>query len=102
MISQVYYLVRSRQDGQYLVARPRPPASASESEPTAFLLLFNEHADALSYLNTHAAQVSDEFVVESMAATQLKGMLKRWGFGGVGVVNDPLIPQVEFLTIANS
>ena len=102
-MSQVFYLIRSRQDGQYLVARPTPSTNPSSSgradQPDkGYLLMFQEHFDALSYLNTHGAGVADRFAVESIASTQLNGLLKRWGFVGIGVVKDPLLPQIEFLS----
>jgi hypothetical protein len=59
--------------------------------------MFREHFDALSYLNTHGSDVADRFAVESVSGTQLKNLLKRWGFTGVGIVQDPLVPQIEFL-----
>jgi len=90
MLSEVYYLIRSRSDGSYLTARPN-------SQGLGYLLLFGEHFDALSYLNTHAAELASRFSVESVPGTQVKGLLKRWGFSGVGIVTDPLIPNVEFL-----
>jgi hypothetical protein len=99
MFSEAYYLIRSRADGSYLGRasscwwrRTDPKASAS------FLLLFREHFDALSYLNTHAAELADRFSVESIPGTQIDPLLKRWSFTGIGVVQDPLIPRVEFLT----
>lgn len=100
MLSQTYYLLRSRQDGQYLVARPRS-ADGEVTNTPGYLLLFREHADALGYLNAHAAEVADRFGVESLAGLQLAGLLKRWGFRGVGVVEDPLLPRVEFLQAAS-
>ena len=36
-------------------------------------------------------------LVESITKAQLKQMMDRWGYEGVGVVNDPLVPEVEFL-----
>jgi hypothetical protein len=97
--SQTFYLIRSKTDGQYLVARPRMKASADVPPPaeTGFLLLFKEHFDALSYLNTHASDVAERFAVESIPRTQIGNLLKRWSFNGVGVVQDPLVPQIEFL-----
>ena len=94
MLSQVHYLIRSKLDGQYLSARF--PRGKSEAEVN-YLLLFKEHFDALSYLNTHAADVADRFAVESLAPIQLKGVLQRWGFKGIGLVRDPLEPSIEFL-----
>ncbi|MBD2210478.1 hypothetical protein H6G64_14000 [Calothrix sp. FACHB-156] len=90
MLSEVYYLVRSRSDGRYLTARP-------DAETSGYLLLFKEHFDALSYLNTHAAEVANRFAVESIPGTQINSLLKRWGFYGIGIVTDPLLPKVEFL-----
>lgn len=95
MQTQIHYLVRSRQDGQYLVGRPR--REDSPQPPPAYLLLFAEHADALSYLNTHGADIADQFQVESCPATQLRRLMDRWGFAGIGKVTDPLLPTVEFL-----
>ncbi|MBD2609656.1 hypothetical protein H6G81_35535 [Scytonema hofmannii FACHB-248] len=90
MLSEVYYLIRSKSDGSYLTARPN-------SQGTGYLLLFSENFDALSYLNTHAAELASRFSVESISGTQVKSLLKRWGFSGVGIVTDPLLPNVEFL-----
>ncbi len=95
MFSQGYYLIRSRADGQYLVAHPNADASHTKS---SYLLLFSEHSDALSYLNTHGAHVVDRFAVEAIAATHLKPLLQRWGFTGIGIVEDPLVPTVQFLS----
>ncbi|HEY9622548.1 MAG TPA: hypothetical protein V6C78_19470 [Crinalium sp.] len=100
MLSQIFYLVRSKTDGQYLVARPRSnaPSSNERDKPDpGFLLMFREHADALSYLNTHGSGVADRFAVESLPGTQLSNLMKRWGFKGVGIVQDPLVPSIEFL-----
>lgn len=95
MFSQIHYLIRSKQDGQYLVARPR---SNGQNE-AGYLLMFRENYDALSYLNTHGAEVADRFGVESVSGTQLKGLLQRWGFDGVGLVEDPLVPQIQWLVV---
>jgi hypothetical protein len=92
MLSQVFYLIRSKTDGQYLVARPN-----ADAESPGYLLMFKEHYDALSYINTHGAEVADRFAVESIAGTQLGNLIKRWGFVGMGLVQDPLLPRVEFL-----
>lgn len=95
MFTQTHYLIRSNKDGQYLVAHPR----SNGSNETGFLLIFKEHYEALSYLNQHGAAVAERFGVESIAGSQLKGLLQRWGFEGVGLVEDPLVPQIQFLTI---
>jgi hypothetical protein len=95
MFSQVYYLIRSRVDGQYVVANPEGGAAQTGA---GYLLLFRENFDALSYLNTHGANVADRFAVESITGNQLKPLLQRWGFTGVGIVQDPLVPTVEFLS----
>ncbi|MBE9098396.1 hypothetical protein [Vacuolonema iberomarrocanum] len=102
MFSQTYYLLRTRQDGQYLVATGQSDDTEPDTPPTQFLLLFNDHAEALSYLNTHAAGYADRFSVESQAGPQLLNVLKRWGYKGVGVVKDPLIPTVDFFAVTDS
>jgi hypothetical protein len=96
MFSQIFYLVRSKTDGQYLVARAKAPSPDTPPDP-GYLLMFKEHADALSYLNTHGAAVANRFAIESLPGSQLKNLLKRWGFIGVGMVQDPLLPRIEFL-----
>lgn len=100
MFSQSYYLIRSRADGSYLAAHPHihEKTKANQQTSSSFLLLFSEHFDALSYLNTHAADVVDRFTVEPISGTQIDSLLKRWSFTGIAVVQDPLIPRVEFLT----
>ncbi len=97
MLSDIFYLIRSRADGQYLVARPRVAADPDAPPNSGFLLMFQEHADALSYLNTHGAGVADQFAVESIPGSQLKPLMGRWGFMGVGMVRDPLLPTIDFL-----
>lgn len=92
MYSQVYYLLRSKQDGRHLAARP------NEDDPSrTFLLVFSEDHEALTYLSTHAPEVRDRFSIESTPAYQLKGLLTRWGFTGIGLVNDPTVPTVDFV-----
>lgn len=93
MLSEIYYLLRSKVDGSYVSANPNP------DEAVKFLLLFREDFDARSYLNTHAPDVSDRFAVESISGSQLKPILQRWGFPGVGVIQDPLLPTIEFLIV---
>lgn len=95
MFTQVYYLMRSRADGQYLVAHLQQQGTASNS---GYLLMFRENFDALSYLNTHGKDLVDRFAVESIAASQLETLIKRWGFEGIGIVQDPILPKIEFLT----
>lgn len=91
MLTQSYYLLRSTHDGQYLAAKPR------NQESKGFLMLFNADYEALSYVNQHAAEVANRFAVEAISGQQLKQMMERWGYDGVGVVNDPLVPDIEFL-----
>ena len=88
MSLQVYYLIRSKADGSYLLAHPNPDS--------AYLLIFREHFDALGYLNTHAWDIAAQFAVESVPSTQVGNLLKRWGFSGVGIVQDPLFPKIDF------
>ncbi|NEO32062.1 MAG: hypothetical protein F6K36_16835 [Symploca sp. SIO3C6] len=99
MVSQLYYLIRSQSDGRYLVAQVD---HGDDSAARSYLLMFKEHFDALSYLNTHGSDVSDRFAVESASGTQIKGLLQRWSFTGIGIVQDPLIPQIEFLSKESS
>jgi len=94
MLSQIYYLIRSKKDGQYLAARPQLTAEQS----TGYLLMFRADYEAFSYLNTHGAEIAEQFAVESIPGDQLASILKRWGFTGIAMVNDPLIPDIEFLT----
>ncbi len=95
MFLQAYYLLRSKADGSYLVARlddrGNPPKTFN------YLLIFNESFDALSYLNTHGKDIRDRFAVESIASNQLGNLMQRWGFKGVGIVQDPLLPKIDFL-----
>lgn len=95
MLSQVYYLVRSKADGSYLLAHLNPDTKPPEA---GYLLVFREHFDALSYLNTHGSDVAERFAVESVPSTQVGSLLKRWGFSGVGIVQDPLLPKIEFFS----
>ena len=87
---EINYLIRSKMDGKYV--------AASLEEQDKYLLLFQEQFDALSYLNTHAADLANRFSVDAIAKTEIKGLLSRWGFKGVALVEDPLIPQLKFLT----
>ena len=93
MFSQVFYLLRSKVDGRYVTAHPNPDS------PQGYLLLFSEHFDALSYLNKHASQIADQFSVESIPGSQLKGVLQRWGFTGIGLIKDPILPRIEFMSV---
>ena len=96
MFSETYYLIRSKSDGSYLVARPQP--SQPQAASPGYLLMFRENFDALSYLNTHGSSVVDRFTVESISGGQINSLLNRWGFAGIGMVQDPLVPNVEFLS----
>ena len=98
MLSQTHYLIRSRNDGSYLAAYPHLAANAMRTPEQGYILLFKEHYEALSYLNTHASGMSDRFAVEVLTGPQLEGIFARWNFKGVAVVQDPLLPKIEFLT----
>lgn len=89
MLTQIHYLLRSRQDGRYLSARP--------DGETNYLLTFGEDHAAYSYLTTHAGEFQDRFSVESVSLMQLQSILQRWGFAGVARVEDPLLPKIQFL-----
>ena len=93
MLSEVYYILRSKADGRYVTAHPEPDS------PSAYLLLFSENFDALSYKNKHATDVKDRFAVESVTGYQIKPILQRWGFTGIAMVKEPLLPQIEFIQI---
>ncbi len=95
MLTQTYYLVRSRADGQYLVARLSQPTP--DVVDPGYVLLFREHFEALTYLNTHGRDIADRFAVESIPGTQVESLMKRWNFTGIGVVEDPIPPKVAFL-----
>lgn len=97
MVSQLYYLLRSRLDGSYLAAHPQGASPSRDNQPAAgFLLVFTADYDALSYLNAHAPDLGDKFAVETVTPTTLKPLLQRWGFQGLGMVQDPRVPQIEF------
>ncbi|MGB3639808.1 MAG: hypothetical protein WBA39_19865 [Rivularia sp. (in: cyanobacteria)] len=91
MLSETYYLIRSKADGKYLAARP------NQDDASTFVLLFRENFDALSYINTHAGDLANRLGVETVSGTQLKTVLQRWSFNGIGMVTDPLLPKIEFL-----
>lgn len=95
MLSSVYYLLRTRRDGRYVAAT----VEAQDQTSRRYLLAFQEHYEALSYVNTHSAEAAEQFGVESVSPIQLKGVLQRWGFAGIGLVKDPLIPQIQFLSL---
>ncbi len=93
MFAQIHYLIRSKTDGRYLLARLR----GEEGEEMNYILVFKEDYEALSYLNTHAPDLVRQFGVESITGTQLRGILKRWGYQGIGVVDEPIEPRIQFL-----
>ncbi|WP_083616830.1 hypothetical protein [Planktothrix serta] len=94
MFSEVYYILRARADGRYVTARPDPDS------PSGYLLLFSEQFDALGYLNKHAGDLKDRFAVESITGSQIKPILQRWGFVGIGKVKDVLLPEVDFILVS--
>lgn len=96
MLLQINYLIRSKKDGKYLVARISQDDDRAEA---AYLLVFQADYEALSYINTHGKEMSDRLDVESVSPMQLKSLLQRWGYQGIGVVKDPLLPNIEFLTV---
>ena len=93
MLLQINYLIRSRKDGKYLVAR-LPQQSGIEA---SYLLVFQQDYDALSYINTHGKAYSDRLSVETATPIQLKSLLERWDYDGLGIVKDPLVPDIEFM-----
>lgn len=99
MINTPYYLLRVKTTGKYLVARPPATDGHPEQPSDPFLLLFIADFDALSYLNAHAKEHADQFSVEYCDRKQIKAICDRWSYKGVGIVNDPLVPRIEFLSI---
>jgi hypothetical protein len=94
MLLQINYVIRSKKDGKYLIAR-LPEAGGLEA---TYLLVFQQDYDALSYINSHGKEFSDLLTVETVSPTQLKGMLKRWNYAGFGIVKDPLVPDIQFVS----
>ena len=94
MLLQINYVVRSRKDGKYLVARV-PDNSGSEA---SYLLVFHQDYDALSYINTHGSEYRDRLTVETISPTQLRDLKSRWSYAGFGIVKDPLVPNIQFVS----
>lgn len=93
MLLQINYLIRSKHDGKYLVAR-LPEKSGIEA---SYLLVFQHDYDAMSYINTHGQEFSDRLTVEVANPVQIKGLMKRWDYSGLGIVKDPLLPDIQFV-----
>ena len=102
MLNTPYYLLRSKASGKYLIARPPIQGAHPEQPAVPFLLLFVADFDALSYLNAHAKEHADQFSVEYCDRKQIKSICDRWSYKGVGIVNDPLVPRVEFIGLKPS
>ena len=103
MQTTIYYVLRSRKDGSYLAAQVNADKSSSSDDQSqamsvGYLMLFREYADGLSYLNAHAPDLAANFAVESVSQSQLKTVMQRWSFEGIGVVEDPWLPKVQFMT----
>ncbi|MGB5631337.1 MAG: hypothetical protein WBM44_29130 [Waterburya sp.] len=94
MLLQINYLIRSKLDGKYLVARMPEPSGIE----TSYLLVFQQDYDALSYINAHGQEFSDRLTVETASPTQLKGLMERWKYAGFGIVKDPLLPEIQFVS----
>ncbi len=94
MLLQINYLIRSKQDGKYLVARI-PEQNGIEA---SYLLVFQHDYDAMSYINTHGKEFSDRLTVETASPVQLKGLIQRWKYSGFGIVKDPLLPEIQFVS----
>lgn len=94
MLLQINYLIRSQQDGKYLVARMPNQSGAEDS----YLLIFHQDYDAMSYINTHGREFSDRLTVETASPIQLKGLMQRWDYDGLAIVKDPLLPEIEFMS----
>ena len=94
MLLQINYLIRSKQDGKYLVAR----APKSNGGEASYLLVFQQDYDAMSYINTHGREFRDRLSVETASPTQLKSLMQRWNYDGFGIVKDPLLPEIQFVS----
>ena len=94
MLLQINYLIRSKQDGKYLVARIPEPNEVEAS----YLLVFQHDYDAMSYINTHGQEFSDRLTIETASPVQLKGLIQRWNYSGFGIVKDPLLPEIQFVS----
>ena len=93
MLLQINYLIRSKQDGKYLVAR-----MPSGNIETSYLLVFQQDYDAMSYINTHGREFSDRLTVETASPMQLRSLMQRWNYDGFGIVKDPLLPEIQFVS----
>ena len=93
MLLPINYLIRSKKDGKYLVAR----LSENGSE-VSYLLVFQQDYDALSYINAHGQEYRDRLAVETASPTHLKSLLSRWKYAGFGIVKDPLLPDIQFVS----
>lgn len=94
MLLQINYLIRSKKDGKYLVAR-LPEQSGLQA---TYLLVFQQDYDALSYINSHGKEFRDQLTVETASPRQLKGLMQRWNYRGFGIVKDPLVPDIQFVS----
>lgn len=92
MNASLYYVLRSHTNGNYLTAHP---------DTATYLLVFQENFEARSYLNTHGREVAEHFQVETLPAQQLRSVLDRWQLQGIGLVQDPLLPKIEFLEVSS-
>lgn len=90
----INYVIRSQIDGKYLVARN----AISNVEIESYLLVFAQYEEALSYINTHGQEFATKLAVESVTPSSLKSLMQRWNYEGIGVVEDPLIPRINFMT----
>lgn len=93
MLLQINYLIRSKKDGKYLVARV-PKAGGIEA---SYLLVFEQDYDAMSYINTHGKEYSDRLTIETASPIQLVSLKQRWAYSGFGIVSDPLLPEIKFV-----
>jgi len=96
MLSETYYVILARESGRYLTVQPQ-----GQDNPQAprYLLIFRENFAAMTYLNHHGGGLADRFLVESVLKDKLKNLLERWGFKGIGLVEDTLEPRIEFLNL---
>lgn len=96
MLSQTYYVILARESGRYLAVQPQGQDNLTAPR---YLLMFRENFEAMTYLNHHGGGLADRFTVESVPQGQVKSLLQRWGFTGIGMVQDTLEPKIDFLNL---
>ncbi len=95
MFAETYTVLRSQVNGRYLVAHPQTETRS------AFLLVFQDLEQALSYVNAHAPSTAGSWSLEPITTPQVQQMINRWQFAGFGLVEDPLVPNIRFMQLSS-